>query len=165
MQDTEALAIMQAIYKASGAIVGTKDASNLRGQVDARLIHDYNDDGTDSRALLVNGVRVGKVSISTSRPSTKVCVQVDDYDELISWLADKPDLVSSIVAAGMKHLEKYVADTGEVPDGCSTMTVEDAGGRVTGTRITGCKPDDVAEALNGALPDAVTGLLGGGSIE
>lgn len=165
MQDTEALAIMQAIYKASGAIVGTKDAGNLRGQVDTRIIEDFESEGIKSRDLRVNGIKVGSIAVTASKPSTKVCVQVDDYDELILWLADKPDLVSSIVAAGMKHLEKYVADTGEVPDGCSTMTVEDAGGRVTGTRITGCKPDDVAEALNGALPDAVTGLLGGGSIE
>lgn len=161
MKDTEALAIMQAVYKASGAIVGTKDASNLRGRVDARIIEDFENEGIKSRDLRVNGIKVGSIAVAASKPSTKVCVRVEDYDELVSWLADKPGLVSSIVAAGMKYLERYVADTGEVPDGCSATTVEDAGGRVTGTRITGCKPDDVAEALNGALPDAIAGLLGG----
>ena len=159
MRDTEALAIAQGMYKALKTMTDTGDENNLRGQVDARLIDDYNDDGTDSRALLVNGIRVGKVSISTSRPSKKVCVHVEDYDKLMAWLDGKPALVSSIIAAGMKHIEKYVTETGEVPDGCSATTVEDKGGRVTGTRITGCKPEDVANALGDALPQAISGLF------
>lgn len=159
MKDTEALAIAQAMYGALGAMVKTKDASNLRGQVDARIIEDFNDDGIKSRDLRVNGTKVGSIAVTASKPSTKVCVQVEDYDALMSWLDGKPALVSSIIAAGMKHIEKYVTETGEVPDGCSATTVEDKGGRVTGTRITGCKPEDVANALGDALPQAISGLF------
>lgn len=159
MKDTEALAIAQAMYGALGAMVKTKTAGNLRGQVDARIIEDFNDDGIKSRDLRVNGTKVGSIAVTASKPSTKVCVQIEDYDALMAWLDGKPALVSSIIAAGMKHLERYVTDTGEVPDGCSATTVEDAGGRVTGTRITGCKPEDVAEALGDALPQAISGLF------
>ena len=159
MRDTEALAIAQAMYGALGAMVKTKDADNLRGQVDARIIEDFNDEGIKSRDLRVNGTKVGSIAVTASKPSTKICVQVEDYNALMAWLDGKPALVSSIIAAGMKHIEKYVTETGEVPDGCSATTVEDAGGRVTGTRITGCKPEDVAEALGDALPQAISGLF------
>ncbi len=159
MRDTEALAIAQAMYGALGAMVKTKDADNLRGQVDARIIEDFNDEGIKSRDLRVNGTKVGSIAVTASKPSTKICVQVEDYDALMAWLDGKPALVSSIIAAGMKHIEKYATETGEVPDGCSATTVEDAGGRVTGTRITGCKPEDVAEALGDALPQAISGLF------
>ena len=161
MKDTEALAIAQAMHGALGAMVKTKDAGNLRGQVDARIIEDFNDDGIKSRDLRVNGIKVGSIAVTASKPSTKAVVQVEDYDALMAWLDGKPGLVSSIIAAGMKYIEKYVTDTGEVPDGCSATTIEDRGGRVTGTRITGCKPDAVADALGGSLPDAIAGLLGG----
>lgn len=159
MRDTEALAIAQGLYKALKSMTDTGDESNLRGQVDARIIEDFNDDGIKSRDLRVNGTKVGSIAVTASRPSTKVCVQVEDYDALMSWLDGKPALVSSIIAAGMKHIEKYVTETGEVPDGCSATTVEDKGGRVTGTRITGCKPEDVADALGDALPQAISGLF------
>lgn len=159
MRDTEALAIAQAMYGALGAMVKTKVADNLRGQVDARIIEDFNDDGIKSRDLRVNGTKVGSIAVTASKPSTKICVHVEDYDELMAWLGEKPALVSSIIAAGMKHLESYVTETGEVPDGCSATTVEDKGGRVIGTRLTGCKPEDVANALGDALPQAISGLF------
>lgn len=163
MKDTEALAIAQAMYGALGAMVKTKIADNLRGQVDARIIDDFESDGIKSRDLRVNGTKVGSIAVTASKPSTKVCVQVEDYDALMAWLDGKPALVSAIIAAGMKHIEKYVTETGEVPDGCSATTIEDKGGQVTGTRITGCKPDAVADALGGSLPDAIAGLLGVGN--
>ena len=59
MNNLEKLAVAQAVYKAVGAIVSTKDHDSLRGQIDAELIEQFEADGTDRKRLMLNGQEVG----------------------------------------------------------------------------------------------------------
>lgn len=166
MKDTEALAIMQAIYKAAGEVVSTKDAGNLRGQVDAHLMDMYETFGVDRIELRVNNEKVGSLGLRKStKAKTKTTVYVNDAVAAAKFVAADEKLAQLVLGAAQKALVAYVEDTGDVPDGCDVSTETEPAGTVLGTTIRGCDPDAVADALNGALPDAVTGLLGGGSIE
>lgn len=166
MKDTEALAIMQAIYKASGAIVSTKDADSLRSHVDAQLMDMYESIGVDRIELRVGDAKVGTLGLRKStKAKTKTTVYVNDAVAAAKFVAADEKLAQLVLGAAQKALVAYVEETGDVPDGCDVSTETEPAGTVLGTTIRGCNPNVVADALNGALPDAVTGLLGGGTIE
>lgn len=170
MTDLEKLAIAQALYKAVGAIVSTKDPNSLRSAQDMELMRLYETIGVDRVALKVYSgtdendepiyTEVGKLSLRRKKASHKAEVVVEDTAAMWAWLHNEADetLLADIVPAIAKALDRYVERTGDVPDGCSVRHIDTPEG-IAGTIITGCKPEDVAAALGGELPAAVVGLL------
>lgn len=163
MKDMEALAIAQAIYKAAGAIVSTKDADSLRGQVDAHLMDMYETFGVDRIELRVGDSKVGSLGLRKStKDKTKTTVYVNDAIAAARFVAADEKLAQLVLGAAQKALVAYVEETGDVPDGCEVSTETEPKGTVLGTTIRGCEPADVAKALGNDLPDAIAGLLGAG---
>lgn len=161
MNDIEALAIAQAIYKASGAIVSTKDAGSLRSQVDAHLMDMYETMGVDRLELRVAGEKVGSLGLRKStKAKTKTTVVVKDAAEAIRFVAQDEALAQLVLSAAQKALVAYVEETGEIPDGCEVSTETEPKGTVLGTTIRGCDPADVSAALGNTLPEAISGFLG-----
>lgn len=169
MTDLEKLAVAQAAYKALGALVSTKDADSLRGKADAQLIAQFRDDGTDRKRLMVGGKEVGKLSLAVTPPKTKVQLYLDDAEALAAWLSGdgKPYLRTFLATKDGAKLLEHIADAlvadGVVPDGCEAAEV--AIPQSLSTKITGCRPQDVADALGGALPETFVGLLMEGDAE
>lgn len=165
MTELERLAVAQAAYKRLGEIVSTKDADSLRGRADAELLADFAANGTDRRRLMLNGAEVGKLSVAVSPAKTIQRLYVEDVKAFAEWLADGG--IACFEAFMAKHGEKllqYAADSmvvdGVVPDGCTAY--EEKQPQALQTKITGCKPEDVAQALGEGLPPAFMGLLMGG---
>lgn len=162
MNNLEKLAVAQAAYKAIGAIVSTKDADSLRGQMDAQLVAQFHEDGTDRKRLMLNGQEVGKLSLAVSPAKTKVQLYLEDARELTLWLGENPRYIERFIATkdGQKLLD-FLADAlvveGEVPRGCEVHEIEVP--ESLSTKITGCKPEDVAAALGDKLPETFVGLL------
>lgn len=159
--DGERLALAQALYKAVGAIVSTKDANSLRSAQDMALMDMYEDTGVDRIALKINDIEVGKLSLRRKKATEKAEVVVDDEVALWGWLYRDADetLLREIIPHIAKALDAYVERTGDVPDGCTVRHIKTPEG-IAGTTITGCKPENVAEALGAELTEAVVGLLG-----
>lgn len=165
MTDLERLAVAQAAYKRLGEIVSTKDADSLRGQADAELLADFAEKGTDRRRIMLNGQEVGKLSVSVAPAKTVQRLYVEDVLAFAEWLSDGG--IACFEAFMARHGEKllqYAADCmvvdGVIPDGCSVH--EETQPQTLQTKITGCKPEDVAQALGEGLPPAFMGLLMGG---
>ena len=138
MKDTEALAVMQGIYKAVGAAVSTKDADSLRSQVDAELIDMYEAVGVERIELRVGDESVGTLSLRKStKAKTKTTVYVND----------------AVAAAKFVAADEALAQR-------EVSTETEPKGTVLGTTIRGCEPADVAKALGNDLPDTIAGLLG-----
>lgn len=161
MKDTEALAIMQAIYKASGAMINTRDSDNLRGHIDALLMDMYETMGVDRIELRVGTDKVGTLGLRKStKDKTKTTVYVNDALAAAKFVAADEKLAQLVLGAAQKALVAYVEETGDVPDGCEVSTETEPKGTVLGTTIRGCEPADVAKALGNDLPDTIAGLLG-----
>jgi hypothetical protein len=161
MTDLEKLAIAQGLYKAVGAIVSTKDPNSLRSQLDMTLMDMYGGTPPVDRIVLeINGTEVGKLSISRKKATHKAEFVVEDTAAMWAWLHNEADetLLEDIVPTIAKALDAYVERTGDVPDGCSVRHIDTPEG-IGGTRLTGCKPEKIAEALGSELPAAVVGLL------
>lgn len=84
-----ALAAAQALYKALGAVVGTKDPDNLRGQCDAELraAYESEDPATkkDRQPITIGGVRVGTLSVVESKPADHKEMVVADQAAFETW--------------------------------------------------------------------------------
>jgi hypothetical protein len=160
MTDLEKLAIAQALYKAVGKIVSTKDPDSLRSAQDMELMRLYETIGVDRVALKLGDTEVGKLSLRRKKATHKAEVVVEDTAAMWAWLHNEADetLLADIVPTIAKALDRYVERTGDVPDGCSVRHIDTPEG-IAGTTITGCKPEDVAAALGSELPAAVVGLL------
>lgn len=161
MRNTEALAVMQGIYKAVGAAVSTKDSDSLRSQVDAELIDMYERVGVERIELRVGDESVGTLSLRKStKDKTKTVIYVNDAVAAARFVAADEALAQRVLNAAQRALVSYVEETGDVPDGCEVATETEPKGTVLGTTIRGCEPADVAKALGNDLPDTIAGLLG-----
>lgn len=163
---SEDLAVLTGVYKVVGAAVATKDPENVRGAVDAQLRSLYETTGADRLTLKVNGKAVGRLSVKVTKPSSVERFVVSDAEEFRGWVECVSD--SDAREFVRRHAEEFarehMAETGEIPDGCDVVTMEDEGGQWAGTTLTGCTPEKVADALGVPSLDAVSvvGLLGGG---
>ena len=165
MTELERLAVAQAAYKRLGEIVSTKDADSLRGRADADLLADFAANGTDRRRLMLNGQEVGKLSAAVSPAKTTQRLYVEDRSAFSAWLfGDGLSCLTAFMADNWSKLVEAAADSmlvdGIVPDGCTVYDEEQA--QRLQTKITGCNPEDVAQALGEGLPPAFMGLLMGG---
>lgn len=125
-----------------------------------RLMEDCAKDGTDRRALVVNGERVGEVGVTWTKPSPVILG--GRYDEAVEFLAAH-GLTETVPAEGWKeHFacadgRVVFTDTGEVVEWAGW-----AGQRPKYAAVKGCKPDEVMRAFGARLAGVeVRGLLEG----
>lgn len=161
MTDMERLAIAQAMYKAIGEIVSTKDPDSLRSQVGARLLREYEEDGTKQKAMRVNGHEVGLLYVSQAQPKERIRAEIADADALWDFAAD--DVRDFIADSGLWEdfalwLRAQGYGSKSLP-GASFVTVAEQKPPATVLKV---EPEKVAAALGEGLPDAVMGLIGAG---
>lgn len=140
----EALALLCAIDKrVQPALRDAKDEAR------AALMDAYAEDGTDRRAILVGGEKVGEVGVSYGKAAPYI--YGERTAEALEWLMER-DLVDIAPAKGWEsHFELIdgavvFRETGEVVDwaGWSPRAAKAAS-------VRGCRPEDVARAFGGRL--------------
>lgn len=168
MNPIERLAIEQAIYKTIAKDVDTKNPESLRGQVDEHYREMYEQTGSKSFDVNIDGQTVGTYSVKFSKPresQTVQCFVVDDYIKLAAWYDKLPDEeIRMYCARNLGEIaEFYWAEYGEIPDGCQLEYIDTE--PVPKQYIGGVlkvDPQAVADAMRGRLAPAIAGLLGDG---
>ena len=153
---SERLALLVAIDKRVKPALGdAKDAARQS------LIEAQAQDGTDRRAIMVGGVKVGEVGVSYSKPGP--CISPERVDDAIAFLAGL-GLVDMTPRKGWESHFSCVAgnvvctDTGETVD---WATWEPS--RAKSASVRGCDPEDVMAAFGPRLSEVTPlGLLEGG---
>lgn len=162
------LAVAQALYNTIGAAVSTEDPDSLRGRLDREARDRYERDGVKSRDVLIGGQKVGTWSVKVSKAveeSVDVRAVVDDWAEFEEWLLGNGLTMAAFIKRDevLDEFLQWILDAlGEVPKGCiTTETLHPA--RAAGYSGTTLRVDTkaVADALKGALPGVVAGLLTG----
>ena len=166
MNDSERLAIAQAIYNHLGKLVSTKDPDSLRAQADREYKALYEQTGAKSFDVRVNGSKVGTYSIKVSKAKPaeerKEMVVVNSID-LQDFISDLPQgLLRDFVQDHEQAFATwYLLEYGELCDGCmvDTVTIEAKEPAYMGGTLK-VNAEDVANAING-LDIGITGLLEG----
>lgn len=166
--DMERLIVAQAVYKVVADEVSTKDPDGLRGRMDAEARAAYERDGIKSRDALLLGEKVGTWSVKVSKAVEETRedhVVVEDARAMDEWLLGNALTMAAYIQRDgvLEDFANWVlGSTGEVPGGCSVTEVVHHG-RPAGFAGTTLKVDParVAEVMQGQLPAAVAGLLGG----
>ena len=159
--DAEALALAQAMYKALGAIVSTRDPDSLRGRIDATMRERFESEGIDRMRLTINGTEVGRLSAKVSKRTREVHTYINDGVAFSRWMQDNEDAATAFAEAHRTEFARWaVENLGEVPDGV-IVEARDVPGGFAGTTLTGCTPERVRDALGADLPEAMAGLLAG----
>lgn len=138
------LAGLQALYKAIGAAVSTRDAQSLRGRADSELREMFERAGVDRiRITGPDGTEFGRLVAKLTKESTRRRVVVRDLDLL---LADR-DMVDEFMGQHAHEFAEWLLSEGVVPDGCDVFEEAVPGGQWAGTTLTGCRPEVVLPAL------------------
>lgn len=160
--DLERLAVAQAVYKAVGKMVSTKGDS-LRTRCDRALMDEFVMEGTDRKRLMVNGHPVGTYSVKMSKAVDAVEPELVEPEKFIQWIRTSDgglDMLKRLVYGEAARMVKLAATDGELPDGCRVRRVVEPE-KMVGT-VVNVRPEAVAAALKGELPDAMAGLIEGG---
>ncbi len=155
LTNSERLALLVALDKQIKPALD--DAKDYERQ---SLLEANADDGTDRRAIMVNGVKVGEVGVSYTKAAPYI--RPERMNDAIECLAEI-GLVDTVPAKGWESHFTYAGgrvictDTGE--------TVDWAGWEPSAAKsasVRGCKPEDVMEAFGERLTavDPIA-LLGG----
>lgn len=169
-EQIERLAIEQAVYKAIGADVSTRDPDNLRSEVNAYYYDLYEQTGATGFEVRLRGQKVGTYGFSKVRGQkayTERIVTVTDHAALMADESDEfNDWLSAYVTEHMDELAvQYATETGELLDGMAVVEREHPATPDT-IRPNGAlrvRPEKVAAALGNALPATIAGLLEGGN--
>lgn len=158
----ERLAVAQAAYKALGRIVSAKDPGSLRSRMSGALLEDFGRDGTDRRRVMLNGVKVGMLSVRVPEPRERTVAEVTDEAQLLDWGAD--DMRDYLRSRGLvEDFALWEREQGYGPASIPGVTYKTIAERGQATTIlNGCRPEDVAAALGEGLPEAISGLLAEG---
>lgn len=168
LTDIQRLAVAEAMGKAIRDVTnprgGAHGAPTLRTECDDALRADFEQDGTDRRRIVINGVEVGTLSARVSKPESGLRVVIDSDVDFLHWLRSsdggRAALARAIVDPRMRQalVDASTVD-GELPDGCRVESYERPSAWL-GTTLRVSVPK-VGAALGGELPSAVMGLLGG----
>lgn len=168
LNDSERLALAQTFYKMAGALVDTKSPDSLRSTVDAEYKALYEQTGSKSFDVKLNGEVVGTYSIRFSKPKeseTRLSFEVHDYIKLAKWFDTVPsNIITDYISTDLAQFaEWYFMHMGEMPDGCDIDKIitpatdkEYIGG------VLKVDTEKVIDAAKGLLPASVVGLLGDG---
>lgn len=166
MNDSERLAIAQALYNHLGKLVSTKDPDSLRVQADREYKALFEQTGAKSFEVRVNGAKVGTYSIKVSKAKPEEIVkgiEVKDPEALYDNIGFMQIyyLIEFARDHSQEFAEWYGVLTGEALEGCEwveyvTPATEPAymGGTLK------VDPEDVANAIQG-LNIGINGLLEG----
>ena len=166
MNDSERLAIAQAIYNHLGKLVSTKDPDSLRAQADREYKALFEQTGAKSFDVRVNGEKVGTYSVKVSKAKPEVTVkgiEITDDNALYDSIGFMQIyyLIEFARDHSQEFAEWYAVLTGEALEGCEwveyvTPATEPAymGGTLK------VNAEDVANAING-LDIGIYGLLEG----
>ena len=162
------LALAESVVKACKAATdprgGAHGAPNLRTEADDALREAYELEGVDRKRIVIGGVEVGTLSARVSKPAEVVEPEIENDIALVDWLREtdggRDALVRLVTGYRTRQavLDAATAD-GELPGGCRMVERREPA-RWLGTALR-VKPEKVAAALAGELPQAVAGLLGG----
>lgn len=94
LNDLQNLAIAQAIYKAIGGVVSTKEEGSLRREIDEIAKKDYEESGIKSRSILINGTKVGSLTVRESADTRGKVLRVCDRDSFTKWCEKSHENVS-----------------------------------------------------------------------
>lgn len=182
----ERLAVAYALKKAADAQASSRDIDSARSAMDSALVKMHEESGVDRIALTVGGVKVGQLSLLTGEgPMITDREAFDAWEEnsghlryvpvidcakigkgtldrimdiinaecpdAVMWNAEADDITAYAVKSGDAAI---CAETGEVIPGVSWAEF------VRGTRITGCKPEDVSRALSASADHGRAALAG-----
>lgn len=164
MTDKDRLIIAQALYNVIAEECSTKDPDNLRGRVSEEYKKLYHETGAKSFDMRLDGVKVGTMSVTVTKPTDSK--EVDDFvisDEksFQNW----EGFEAAVRDYAQNHLQQ-IADwhfglTGEVPDGCELthyIVAGSPGGEVSKTTLKIDTPT-VIETMQNRLPEAINTLL------
>lgn len=161
------LALAESVVKACKTMTdpkgGAHGESNLRTDADDQLRRAYEQDGVDRKRIVMGDVEVGTLSARISKPVSGIAPEIADDAAFVAWLRESDggaDALLRLVTGYRTRqavLDAATAD-GELPDGCR-MVERSEPARWLGTALR-VKPERVAQALAGELPQAVAGLLG-----
>ena len=157
LTDDERLALLKAIEHQMKPI-----KEELEGDARRGLMERFGEDGTDRRAIIAGGQKVGEVGISYNKP--RPYIYKDREAEALDYL-ESIGLVERTPAKGweshFKNAGGYVicTDTGEMVDSIGWQ-----GKEPKNAAIRGCEPEEVREALRAQLQggDELALLEGGG---
>lgn len=162
------LALAESVVKACRAATdpkgGANSAPNLRTSADDSLRCAFEEQGVDRQRIMIGDVEVGTLSARLSKPVSGIAPEIADDAAFVAWLRESDgglDALKRLVTGYRTRqavLDAATAD-GELPDGCR-MVERSEPARWLGTTLR-VKPEKVAQALAGELPQAVAGLLGG----
>lgn len=156
------VAVAAALEKQLKKVLDSRAVDSTRAEVDDELREAFERDGVDRKRIIINAKEVGTLSLSMTKPRHGVEMRVEDEVALTGWLRGTDeglDVLSLIVLDGQVRdaIVKAANRYGFLPDGCRMVQVDEPA-RIKGT-VLRVKPEKVAEALAGELPQAVTGLL------
>lgn len=132
-------------------------AKNERAKADAIVMDAHDRYGADSVNVEVCGRRVGKLSVATSQSGPDV-TDVKAFEE---WMRGRYEDGDSRIARHVTYDVKSgdineiaTFDSGRAIDRLTGEVIPGVewrkGGEVKGTRLTGCKPADVSDAMRAA---------------
>ena len=170
MTPIERLAIEQAIYNAIGADLKTGVTHNLRGDVNAYYLDQYEHTGATGFEVRVNGRKVGtygfaKVKAQPAKTVTEVVVT--DMDSLRAY--DDPDFDSYCARWVLAHIDDvardYFAETGVLCDGMEVVErhVPEVPEGIKAGGTLRLKPEFVQQARAALEGGPIAGLLGQGN--
>ena len=152
-EDYAALAAAQALWKALGAVVSTKDPTSLRSRMDAELRQLWMDKRIFGKIpLVIGGHVVGMLTAKQAPKKHHRSVTVDDPWALLE--AEKDGWEDFVYEHIDQFAEWVVAQGVANPAGCTVSEYDDEGGG-GGRMIPGCKPAEVIPLLRGELPPAI----------
>lgn len=156
------VAIAAALEKQLKKILDARAANSPRADVDDELRDAFEREGVDRKRIIINGREVGTLSLSFTKPKSGVDMRVDSAQRLADWVRDTDEGRDALMMAigDVRVQDALVAAAtgyGFLPDGCRMVQANEPA-RIKGT-VLRVKPEKVAEALAGELPQAVAGLL------
>lgn len=168
LTDIERLTLAQALYKMAGELVDTKNPDSLRSAVDEGFLRLYEETGSKSFDVKLNGEVVGTYSLRFSKPKeseARNSFEVSDYEALAKWFDGVPvETILHYAALDLTQFaEWYFTHTGELPEGCELVkVVTPAIGKEYQGGTLKIDVEKVKSAANSLLPSRyVFGLLGG----
>lgn len=164
MSKLQRVAVAAALEKQLKKVLDARAVDSDRAQVDDDLRDAFQRDGVDRKRIIINRTEVGTLSLSFTKPKSGVDMRVDSAQRLAEWLRTTDEGLDALMLAlnDVKVQDAVMGaakEYGFLPDGCRMVEVDEPA-RIKGTTLR-VKPEKVAEALGGELPQAVAGLLGG----
>lgn len=160
----ERLALLNAMSKAVKPRLDEAKAEAQDGLMDR-----FAEDGTDRRAIMVGGEKVGEVGMSFSRaaPAVKPGHEREALEAAVEMgLVDWSKVSSILVRDWQKRFSRVGDAVVEAQSAELIDWLEWQPSRANGASVRGCAPDVVLPALTAKLgPGGIAALLGGGDGE